>query len=56
MISVLNLSAVLLSAGIHSASLGSGSRSPFPIELEPVSTSPGGQMKVIVLPLTAGSL
>ena len=48
--------AVLVSADIHSTSLGSGSHSPFPIHidvLEPVSTNPGEQVKVIVLPLTA---
>ena len=44
---------------IHSTSLGSGSHSPFSIhvyELEPVSMWPGGQLKVIVFPITVGSL
>ena len=38
--------------------LGSGSHSPFPIqvdELGPVSTSPGGQLKVVVVPSTGKS-
>ena len=37
----------------HSSPLGSGSHSPFPVhidELDPVSTSPGGQLKVTMLP------
>ena len=37
----------------HISPLGSGSHSPFPVhidELDPVSTSPGGQLKVTVLP------
>ena len=37
----------------HSSPFGSGSHSPFPVhidELDPVSTSPGEQLKVTVLP------
>jgi hypothetical protein len=38
---------------LHMSPLGSGSHSPFPVhvaELCPVSTDPGRQLKVIVLP------
>ena len=37
----------------HVTSLGSGSHSPFPVqvvELSPISASPGGQLKVKVAP------
>jgi hypothetical protein len=38
---------------LHMSPLGSGSHSPFPVhvaELGPVSTDPGGQLKVTVHP------
>ena len=44
---------------LHSASLGSGSHSPFPIHVDvlgPVSTSPTGQSKKMRVPSKAGSL
>ena len=44
-----------MSLPLHINPLGLGSHSPFPVqvaELDPLSTSPGGQLKVIVLPST----
>ena len=43
---------------VHSTSLGSGSHSPFPIqvdELDPLSICPEGQMNIIIWPSSTGS-